>query len=257
MDQRGHRGGTLHRVTQPGLQRNLRGLGAGAQQQQQPDRGQRSASGPRRLTEHPGVRQRAEVAEDDENRQRQSGVPDPVHHERLLGRGGRGGLVIPEADQQVGRQAHAFPTGVEDQVVVGYHQQQHGREEQVEISEKPAAIGVFGHVADRVDVNQRTDAGDQQHEADRQLVHLQTEVDLQAADRDPAEQVLADGACVAVPAEHVGEQLQTDAERCQRGRAAEQVSPRVGAPAAEQQYRGASRGKSHDQPGEVGHRFSP
>ena len=110
VDQCGHRGGALHRVTQPGLQRNLRGLGAGAQQQQQPDRGQRGASGPRRLTEHPGVGHRAEVAEDDENRQRQSGVPDPVHHERLLGRGGRGGLVIPEPDQQVGRQAHAFPT---------------------------------------------------------------------------------------------------------------------------------------------------
>ncbi len=251
VDQRGHRGGTLHRVTQPGLQWNLRGFGAGAQEQQQPDRGQRTAAGTRRLAEDLRVRQRAEVREDHEDRQRQSGVPDPVHHERLLGRGGRGRLLIPETDQQVGRQAHTFPARVQDQVVVGHHQQQHGREEEVEVSEKPSAVRVFGHVADRVDVDQRSDAGDQQHEADRQLVDLQREVDLQIADRDPAEQVLADGPGVAVPAEHLGEQRQADPERRQRGRAAEQVSPRVGASAAEQQDCGAGRGKSNDQPGEV------
>ena len=257
VDQRRHRGGALHGVTEPGLQRNLRGLGAGARQQQQPDPGQRGVAGARCLAEHPGVGQRAEVGEDHEDRQRQPGVADPVHHEGLLGRGGRGRLVVPEPDQQVGRQAHAFPAGVEAHEVVGHHQQQHRCEEQVEVGEKPSAVRVFGHIRDRVDVDQRPDSGDQQHETDRQLVDLHTEVHLQAADRYPGEQVLDDGPGVAVPAEHVGQQRQADAERRQRRRAAQQVSPRVGPPAADQQYRGAGRGQRDEQPDQMCHPPQP
>ena len=37
VDQRRHRGRALHRVGQPGLQRELAGLAARAEQQQQPD----------------------------------------------------------------------------------------------------------------------------------------------------------------------------------------------------------------------------
>ena len=52
-------------------------------------------------------------------------------------------------------------------------------------------------------MDQRSDPGDQQHETDRQLVDLETEVDLQTVDRDPGEQVFDDGPRIAVATEHV------------------------------------------------------
>ena len=73
------------------------------------------------------------------------------------------------------------------------------------------------------------------------------------ADRDPAEHLLVDDAVVAVPAEHLGEQAQAHPERRERGGAAQQVSPRVGAPAAEQQDRGARQGQCDEQPGVMSH----
>ena len=45
--------------------------------------------------------------------------------------------------------------------------------------------------------------------------------------------------------------VEADSERRQGRRAAQQVSPRVGPPAAEQQYRGAGRGQRDEQPDQM------
>ena len=94
---------------------------------------------------------------------------------------GRG---VPERDQQVRRETDALPAEVEHHVVVAEHQQQHRRDEEVEVAEEPPAARVVRHVADRVQVDQGADAGDQQDEDRRQRVEQQPEVDLQLADRD-------------------------------------------------------------------------
>ena len=173
VDQRRHRGRALHRVEQPGLQRHLRGLAAGAEQEQQPERGVHAAARRVRAVEDAGEVDRAERAEHEEDRDREPGVTDPVDDERLLGRDRRGRLELPEPDQQVGRQADALPADVQDQVVVGQHQQQHRGDEQVHVAEEPPPAGVVRHVADRVDVDERANAGDQQHERYRQRVEQQ------------------------------------------------------------------------------------
>ena len=113
------------------------------------------------------------VGQHQHDRHRHAQVTDPVDHEGLLGRRRRGRLVLPEADQQVRGQADALPADEQHQVVVGEHQQQHRGDEQVEEPEEAAPPLVVGHVADRVDVDQAADAGDQQHEQDRQLVDQQ------------------------------------------------------------------------------------
>ena len=123
-------------------------------------------------------RRRAEGGQHQHDRDRHAQVADPVDHEGLLGRGGRGRLVLPEADQQVRGQADALPADEQHQVVVGQDQQQHGGDEQVEEGEEPAPPLVVGHVADRVDVDQAAHAGDQQHEDDGQLVDQQPDVDV-------------------------------------------------------------------------------
>jgi hypothetical protein len=71
---------------------------------------------------------RADVGEHHHQRDRQAHVADAVDHERFLGRGGRRRLVRPEPDQQVRRQADAFPPDIQPEVVVGEHQQQHRRQ---------------------------------------------------------------------------------------------------------------------------------
>ena len=78
--------------------------------------------------------------------------------------------MLPETDQQVTREPDAFPADVQQQVVVGEHQHQHRGDEQVQVAEELASIRVVGHVAERIDVDQRADDGDQQDEDHRQLI---------------------------------------------------------------------------------------
>ena len=51
-------------------------------------------------------------------------------------------LVVPEADQQVRRETDAFPADVQQQVAVGEDEEQHRRDEQVEVAEEAAPAGV-------------------------------------------------------------------------------------------------------------------
>ena len=64
---------------------------------------------------------------------------------------------------------------------------------------------------------------------------------------------LVDDAVGSVAAEQVGEQRHAHPERPEGGGAAQPVPPGVGAPAAEQQDRGARQWQRHQQPGEVCH----
>jgi hypothetical protein len=51
------------------------------------------------------------------------------------------GLLIPEADQQVGRETHAFPAEEHLHEVVGRHQHQHGEGEERQIGEEARRCG--------------------------------------------------------------------------------------------------------------------
>ena len=191
-----------------------------------------------------------ELREHQEDRQRQADVADPVHDERLLGRGGRRRAVVPEADQQVGREADALPADVERHEAVAQHQQQHRRDEQVQVGEEPPPARVVRHVADRVDVDQRADAGDQQHERQRQRVEQQPEVDVAASraeiqvNRSTLDRLRSSG-----PASWIVQDSRPSTKARHDGRAAEQVAPPVGAPAAEQQHRRAGQRQRDQQPG--------
>ena len=53
------------------------------------------------------------------------------------------GLLVPEADQQIGREAHAFPAEEQLHEVVGRHQHQHGEGEQRQIGEEARPVRVL------------------------------------------------------------------------------------------------------------------
>ena len=104
------------------------------------------------------------------------------------------------------------------------------------------------HVADRVDVDQRSDTRDQQQEHRRQRVVEQVHADVEPADIDPVVEVLGDLPVAVVPPEHAEEADQADHERADRQSGAEVVTPLVGVLAAEQQHRGAEQRQRDDQP---------
>jgi hypothetical protein len=98
-------------------------------------------------------------------------------------------------------------------------------------------------------VDQRADAGDQQDEHHRQRIEQHARVDLETADRDPAEQMQADLASRAGLGLHREEQHDAVDEQDHRYERAEHVAPLVGSLAAEQQHAGRDRGDRDEQPG--------
>ena len=97
----------------------------------------------------------AEHAEEAEDAEREAEVADAVDDEGLDGGGVGRRARVPEADQQVGGEADAFPAEEQLQEVVARHQHQHGEGEQREIGEEARAAVVVVHVADGVDVDER------------------------------------------------------------------------------------------------------
>ena len=94
-----------------------------------------------RRAEHRVEPHRAGQREDEENAEREAEIADAVDDEGL-DRGGVGGrLFIPEADQQIGGEADAFPAEEHLEEIVRRHQHQHGEGEQREIGEETRPVG--------------------------------------------------------------------------------------------------------------------
>ena len=56
-----------------------------------------------------------------------------------------GGILIPEADQQIAAQTNALPPDIEEQEVAREQQHQHRRDEQVHIGEEPVIAFIACH----------------------------------------------------------------------------------------------------------------
>ena len=123
----------------------------------------------------------AEAPEEQEHAEQEAEVADAVDDERLLAGDGVLGLVVPEADQQVGAEADAFPADEQQRQVVGQDQDQHREGEQVQVGEVAREVRVVPHVADGVDVDEEADAGDHQDHHRRQRVDAEGDVDAQGA----------------------------------------------------------------------------
>jgi hypothetical protein len=176
VDERGDRCRTGHRVGQPDVERNLRRLPAGAHEQTQSDQVDELKRRPRERNGHGQPGDRLEVLadvgkgerrghahvheglEDQEDPDQEAEVPDPVHDEGLAPAEGVVAVAVPEADQQVGAEAHALPAQEQEHQVVGQHEHEHREREQVHVAEEalepPIVPMVVVHVADGVDVDQ-------------------------------------------------------------------------------------------------------
>jgi hypothetical protein len=70
---------------------------------------------------------------------------------------------VPEGDEQVGGEADALPAEEHHREVVTHDQQQHREDEEVQVAEEAPVGRLLRHVADREDVDEHPDAGDDQH----------------------------------------------------------------------------------------------
>ena len=124
MNQRADGRGAFHRVRQPGVQRKLRRLSDGADEQTEGDGGGHVRwTDVRRCGEDLRVVERLEIDEDQKNREQKSGVADAIHDECFGGRFGRRHFFVVIADQQIGAEPDAFPPDEQHHIVVAHDQQ--------------------------------------------------------------------------------------------------------------------------------------
>ena len=194
VDQRRHRRRALHRVGQPDVQRDLRALAAS---RRRTAAGSAIVTGPN-TPRASGARPPALSAMSTRSRLPKAWkmriIPRirPTSPMRLtmnaLLPGGRGAVLLePEPDQQVGAEPDALPAHEHQRQVAAQHEQQHEEREQVQVREVAHALLVVRHVADRVDVDQRADAGDDQHHHAESGSSSRFRRHAEARDLDPLE----------------------------------------------------------------------
>ena len=161
VDQCGDRCGAFHGIWQPSMQRELRRLTHGTNEQangghrdQRPIGARQSLRGKFwQLGKDFSVVQRAGIGSNQANTQDETKVTYTVDQECLhVGKRGRGLLVI-EANQQVRHQAHRFPAKEQLQQVVTHHQHQHGEGKQGDVREETVVTVIFFHITHRVDMH--------------------------------------------------------------------------------------------------------
>jgi hypothetical protein len=252
VDQRRHRGRALHRVREPGEERDLRALAGGAEEQQQARHRDRGAAGGEHVRcrrEHPIELERAGGGDQHERAEHEAEVADAVDDERLLPRLRRGRTLVPEADQQVRAQAHALPAHEQEQEVVREHEREHREHEQVQVEEEPPERGVVAHVADGVDVDQRADAGDDQHHDRGQRIEQERDVGRERPHPHPRPRHLGQGALVLGEPGQLEHGAEREAERGDDRAAREPRGAALPEPVAEQQVQ---RHRGERQPGNPG-----
>jgi len=89
---------------------------------------------------------------------------------RFNARAGRGFAKEVKADQQIRGQPHALPADEHQEEVLRQHQCQHEKHEEIQIGEVAPVPLFVRHVADRIDMDQETHAGDhQQHDQGQRI----------------------------------------------------------------------------------------
>ena len=180
VDEGADRRRAFHRVGQPRLERDLRRLRHRAAEQAERDEVRLPSTRGGRRRRVANV-ERARVRDQDEEGERHRRVAERVHHEGLLRGLHRARPVVPEADQEVRREADEPPADEQHEQVAALDEQQHREDEERDVREVAALLVVAVHVADRVEDDQPADAADDQHHHRAQRVDEQLQADVEVA----------------------------------------------------------------------------
>jgi hypothetical protein len=188
VDEGGDRSGAFHGVGEPDVERDLRGLAGGSEDEEERDGGEDSSlpQGMRAdLAEDAAEAERAEVRDEKEHRDEESEVADAVNDEGFFAGVGGGVAREPEADEEIRGEAYAFPADEHEQEVFCEHEREHEEEEEVHVGEEAPVALVLGHVTDGVDVDQEADAGNDAEHDEGELIELEGEVGVESSGADP------------------------------------------------------------------------
>src|SRR2546428_1303353 len=256
MNQRADSRGALHRIREPGVQRELGGLPDGPAEQEEGNQGEQlgvQQADPRGDLIEPD---RAELALDNKDGNEEEDVSDAVNEDRLLRGSRRFRLVVPKSDQQIRAEAHDLPENQELQEVVCGYSAEHRRREQTHLGVVARLALLLVHVSERIDKNQETEERHEDKHEGAQVVDQNRDPDLVPRDaRKP--DVAGDGLRREVPAEpslhqDLDEDVQREAERT-RHRAGDNITTACPEPSSHQsdQEECAER-KEKDEPDDPG-----
>ncbi len=145
-----------------------------------------------RLGEHGAEIDRTGHHEYGEDPERKAEIADPVDDESLHGRRVGLRLVVPEADQQIAREADTLPAEEQLYQIVRRHQHQHGEGEQRQIAEKARPVRILGHIADGIEMDEGRNRGHHHQHHRRQGIDPQRPIDLEIARDDERHNLLMD-----------------------------------------------------------------
>ena len=220
--------------------------GRGAARRGRRPAGQAAGRAERRVVQAP------DLQEDQEHRDHEPEVADARGDERLLARDRGTPALEPERDQQVRAEADALPAEERDEEARAEHQDQHRGAEQVHVREEARKALVAVHVADREDMDERSDAGDEEDERHRERVDEEAHVDLEPARRQPFEERGHVGAFGLGQREQRGEGDDRPQERAGHQTRSRPSRPRLThARAEDQEHRRAEQRQQRHEPDEV------
>ncbi len=201
---------------------------------------------------------RAEACHEKEDPEKKAEVADPVDDKRLLARVRGAVPLVPEADEEIGAQPHAFPAHEHEEYVVRRHEGEHHEDEEVEIREVAGKALVIVHVSGGIDVDEEADARDHEAHDDRKGVYPETHARGELTRDDPVECVHLEDARIGGEAQEVDEDDCGYHERSEQGEACHPRNHRLGHfPPEEGVDEEAGGGECGYEPDIVSHLFSP
>ena len=227
VDERGDRRRALHRVGKPCVQRDLRRLRCRADEEPGADRVEQRRAECRRRRECVGEADRVDVRDDEEDREHDADVADDVQNERLARGGDRAAAFEPEADEKVRSQADEAPADQQPDPVVREHEQHHREDEEIHVREEAREGAIAVHVSDRVEMDEKADAGDDKRPEQRERIEREPEVE--AAHPREEREMHASGLRRRAPEEQRRDER--DPDRGRREPAGEIAQPRSKRPA--------------------------
>jgi hypothetical protein len=127
-------------------------------------------------------------AEQDQDADHEAEITDAIGQEGFFAGLGGAGLLIPVADEQVGAQTDQLPEDEHHDQVPGQHDAGHGEHEERQRPEEARLALVVLHVAEREDVHQHADEGDDEHHAPALLVDQRVDARRELPEVDEGQQ---------------------------------------------------------------------
>ena len=92
---------------------------------------------------------------------------------------------VPEPDEKITAESHAFPAKKKQKQVVAQKQRHHRGNKEVHVSEKAAVALVVEHELSGVPVNEEADEGHHQGHEQRERIQIKSDARLKTSDIDP------------------------------------------------------------------------